>query len=91
MRRWIAALTLVLPAQALAQGALPRSCLKELGPRRATQLVERCTYVSPATHPPCNVSNPCDLIRDEIVRSCHYIRDGGYTPAPSWCAEYETH
>lgn len=62
-----------------------QSCRAEVGARAAQQLVDRCTDISPATHPPCNASNPCEMIRDEIARGCRYARA---TPgsAPSWCA-----
>ena len=34
----------------------------------AQRLVDRCIAVSPATHPPCNVANPCEMIQGEIDR-----------------------
>ncbi|MBU1383338.1 MAG: hypothetical protein KKG14_01030 [Alphaproteobacteria bacterium] len=60
------------------------SCLAEIGAEAATKLVERCVMVSPATHPPCNVANPCAMIQGEIDRAC-----GQYGPdetRPSQCA-----
>ena len=45
-------------------------CSATLGSAQAAALVRRCIAVSPATHPPCNVANPCDLIQGEIDRSC---------------------
>jgi hypothetical protein len=48
----------------------PGSCLAEVGEARAKRLVERCIAVSPATRPPCNSANPCDMIQGEIDRSC---------------------
>ncbi|MNE26352.1 hypothetical protein D3C80_1197140 [compost metagenome] len=48
----------------------PGSCLAEIGEARAKRLVERCIKVSPATRPPCNSANPCDMIQGEIDRSC---------------------
>ena len=48
----------------------PGSCLAEIGEARAKRLVERCIAVSPATRPPCNSANPCDMIQGEIDRSC---------------------
>ena len=60
------------------------SCLRAIGAERANRLVDQCLQVSPATHPPCNASNSCVLIRDEIRRSCQQLgRD-----APSFCDEY---
>ncbi|MDY6925178.1 MAG: hypothetical protein SWI22_14615 [Pseudomonadota bacterium] len=61
----------------------PGSCLAEIGGEAAAKLVERCVMVSPATHPPCNVANPCAMIQGEIDRSC-----GQYGPdeaKPSQC------
>ncbi len=46
------------------------SCLVEIGEARSKRLVERCIAVSPATRPPCNSANPCDMIQDEIDRAC---------------------
>ena len=48
----------------------PGSCLAEIGEARSKRLVERCIQVSPATRPPCNSANPCDMIQGEIDRSC---------------------
>lgn len=45
-------------------------CSTTLGAAASAKLVARCIAVSPATHPPCNVANPCDLIQGEIDRSC---------------------
>lgn len=46
------------------------SCQSQIGEAAAARLVERCVMVSPATHPPCNVANPCALIQGEIDRAC---------------------
>ncbi|CAL4867481.1 hypothetical protein MMA231_01738 [Asticcacaulis sp. MM231] len=46
------------------------TCLSDIGKVAADRLVKRCIMVSPATHPPCNKSNPCDMIQNEIDRSC---------------------
>lgn len=55
----------------LAAGApATADCLSEVGKAAADRLVQRCVYVSPATHPPCNVANPCAMIQGEIDRSC---------------------
>ncbi|MFK0297848.1 hypothetical protein ACIQTU_01380 [Brevundimonas sp. NPDC090276] len=48
----------------------PGSCLAEIGEARSKRLVERCIKVSPATRPPCNSANPCEMIQGEIDRSC---------------------
>ena len=47
----------------------------------ACRLVERCIAVSPATRPPCNVANPCQMIQDEIDRSCAMYGPGETKPA----------
>jgi hypothetical protein len=68
-----------------APGAKDRTCLKAVGKQRADQLVKQCLQVSPATHPPCNAQNSCDLITDEIRRSCGLLgRD-----APAFCGGYK--
>ena len=51
-------------------------------PAKAT-LVARCTEVSPATHPPCNADNPCELIIGEIKRGCLVRQDSSPGPRPS--------
>ncbi|MET4685467.1 hypothetical protein [Brevundimonas faecalis] len=47
-----------------------RPCRETLGETASARLVQRCIAVSPATRPPCNAANPCDLIQGEIDRSC---------------------
>jgi len=61
------------------------SCLQAIGADRANRLVEDCLAVSPATHPPCNAQNPCDLIINEIRRSCALMKES----APSLCVQYK--
>jgi hypothetical protein len=61
------------------------ACSKSAGASKAERLVKQCLEVSPATHPPCNAANSCDLITDEITRGCAMMRKN----APSFCAEYE--
>jgi len=48
----------------------PESCADERGAQAAAVLVQECTQVSPATHPPCNAQNACQIIQDEISRGC---------------------
>lgn len=48
----------------------PAQCRAEIGETAAQNLADRCRMVSPATHPPCNVANSCQMIQDEIDRSC---------------------
>jgi hypothetical protein len=54
--------------------AAEKSCANEIGIKKATKLVNECLQVSPATHPPCNVSNPCEMISAEIVRGSAFGR-----------------
>lgn len=59
------------PATNPASGEdVPGPCSDTLGAKQAASLVRRCIAVSPATHPPCNVANPCAMIQGEIDRSC---------------------
>lgn len=59
----------------------PGSCLAEIGPAASARLVERCIAVSPATHPPCNAANPCEMIQGEIDRACEMYAPGETRPA----------
>ncbi len=59
------------------------SCLLSAGAQRAAQLVEQCSQVSTSSHPPCNASNTCSLIIEEIKRGCSLITQD----APPFCAE----
>lgn len=61
------------------------SCLKKMGKAHADMLVKQCLQVSPATHPPCNSANSCELIEDEIRRSCALLG----MDAPSFCGGYK--
>ena len=60
------------------------SCAQEAGAERAGRMVQDCLAVSPATHPPCNAQNSCQLITDEIKRGCNLIGQS----APGFCLEY---
>jgi len=60
------------------------ACNKSAGQQKAELLVQQCQQVSPATHPPCNVANACDLMIDEIRRGCAMIDKN----APAFCASY---
>jgi hypothetical protein len=76
----------IAPATAAAGGGdstIP--CIQAVGAERSKKLVEQCLQVSPATHPPCNSQNSCQLIIDEIKRSCSLL---GQSKA-SFCAEYK--
>lgn len=56
-------------------------CRDAIGAAASARLVERCIQVSPATRPPCNAANPCDLIQGEIDRSCKLWERDGDPPA----------
>ena len=63
-----------------------RSCVAEIGREEARALVDQCMQVSPATRPPCNEQNSCEMIRGEIARGCGF---GGATDNPDFCAGYQ--
>jgi hypothetical protein len=71
------------PASAWAQ-----SCEGEVGAELAATYVEQCIAVSPATRPPCNAENSCELIQDEIARGCAGLADDMPEDVPDFCAEY---
>jgi hypothetical protein len=54
-----------------------KSCKELVGEKRAQMLVQQCIHVSPATHPPCNASNSCNLIIEEIDRGCDILGKDG--------------
>lgn len=62
------------------------SCRAELGEEAAAELVDQCIQMSPATHPPCNAQNSCQMIRNEIARGCNFGDGAGN---PDFCAQYE--
>lgn len=68
-----------MPAQPVPISEVP--CREAIGAAASARLVERCTQVSPATRPPCNAANPCDLIQGEIDRSCKLWERDGDPPA----------
>ncbi len=69
------------PMEGEQLGAADRTCTDAIGAAAATRLAERCTMVSPASHPPCNPDNACALIQDEIDRSCAMYGPGETRPA----------
>lgn len=78
----------VMPADAPPQEeatapteASSMSCTLDQGADGAAELAARCTRVSPASHPPCNPDNPCQMIQDEIDRSCAMYGPGKTKPA----------
>ena len=82
------AATPVMPADAPPQEdavapieASSMSCTLDQGSDGAMALVDRCMKVSPASHPPCNPENPCQVIQDEIDRACAIWKRDGNPPA----------
>ena len=69
-----------------ALAADPASCLQSAGPKQSATYVEQCRSVSPATHPPCNAANPCDLMIDEIRRGCTGIHQD-LIDHPDWAKD----
>lgn len=61
--------------------AKARDCKQEIGKKAAEVLVSQCMEISPATRPPCNSSNSCDMIKDEIKRGCDLVGND----KPSYC------
>jgi hypothetical protein len=61
--------------------AAARSCEEIAGRARAATYVAQCLQVSPATHPPCNAANTCEMIQAEIRRGCALLETG----APQFC------
>lgn len=74
----------LLPFLAIAAPAWAASCKETAGDGWAKAYVEQCIEVSPATHPPCNVQNPCELIISEITRGCSLLIKGG-DDVPPFC------
>jgi len=81
----VVASTLLAATIGLARAA---SCRAELGALKSATLVDRCTEVSPATHPPCNADNPCALIISEIKRGCGLFAKDSTPGAPAYCRNY---
>ena len=57
----------------VVKGQPEGSCAAEIGQAAADKLAVTCRQVSPATRPPCNVANSCEMIRDEIARGKAFI------------------
>jgi hypothetical protein len=75
---------LILALTLAATAAHAEACRDTLGATHARRLVDQCLEVSPATHPPCNATNACDLITDEISRGCKMLGND----APPFCKDY---
>ncbi len=65
---------------AAAASGTSADCRAEIGEAASARLVARCIAVSPATRPPCNALNPCEMIQGEIDRSCAQYGDGEAKP-----------
>lgn len=63
----------------------PPQCRAEIGETAAQKLADRCRMVSPATHSPCNAANSCQMIQDEIDRSCALWDKDASQPEPKEC------
>ena len=61
-----------------------QSCSAEVGAEEVQTYVDQCLDVSAATHPPCNAENSCQMIWDEITRSCVALGND----APEFCSDY---
>ena len=80
---------LLAAALAAASPPSPLSCRQEAGAAQADRMVRACRDVSPATRPPCNAANRCELILGEILRSCAMWKPTDSPPKPAVCADYE--
>jgi hypothetical protein len=68
---------------AFQANAADKTCAEAIGQKRAELLVKQCTSVSPATRPPCNAANSCELINSEVERGCGLLSDD--PNAPDFC------
>jgi hypothetical protein len=75
----------VTAAGEMAADAKEASCKKTAGKDKARELVQQCVKVSPGTKAVCNAENSCQLITDEIRRSCGLLGKD----APGFCGEYK--
>lgn len=66
------------------QACAAQSCNAQVGEDEAQTYADQCLEVSPATHPPCNGENPCQMIWDEIARGCAMLGND----APGFCSDY---
>jgi hypothetical protein len=61
--------------------AADKTCAEAIGDKRAASLVKQCINVSPATHPPCNAANSCEMINSEVERGCGMLGEDANAPA----------
>ena len=64
----------------IAPDANALQCDAQIGQAAAKRLAERFLLVSPASHPPCNVANSCEMIQGEIDRACSLYGKGEAKP-----------
>lgn len=72
------------PKMSVAQADPFGPCNTILNPAELEELVNQCIEVSPATRPPCNGENSCEMITDEIQRGCKMLG----SDAPAFCSGY---
>ena len=84
MKAYLCAAVLLVPLWGTTAAADP-SCRQTAGEQRSRELVRQCMEVSPATHPPCNVGNPCPTITEEIKRGCGLLASGDAQRIPPFC------
>lgn len=72
-------------ATAVSATSASGQCRAEIGEPAAQKMADRCRMVSPATHPPCNAANTCQMIQDEIDRSCAMWDKDTSQPKPKEC------
>ena len=70
----------------LVQPAFAASCKQSVGAKKAKLYETQCRRVSPATRPPCNPINDCEMIIGEIKRGCDMLDQ---TSRPAYCAQYQ--
>ena len=80
MKLPIVLLALAVSALASSVSAEEKTCAIELGKNNSEILVKWCINVSPATRPPCNSANSCELIVDEIRRGCAFLKNDKNSP-----------
>ena len=81
----LARIMVFIAAVLLSGTAFAQSCLEEVGADEAQSYVDQCLEVSPATRPPCNADNTCQMMWDEITRGCAMLG----SDKPEFCADYE--
>lgn len=67
--------------------AMEKSCLKEVGKKKAEVLVDHCLQVSTATRPPCNNENSCSMMIEVIEYGCTNLKDDPKL-YPKFCDSY---